>query len=192
MSSSRRARSRRIKRILANLFVAVLAFLTLVLLVGLFLPHQYHVERTIDIRARPEVIYADLANLRRWPEWTVWNERMDPSVQFTYESPDTGAGAAYRWTGNKLGRGQLKLTNANPTNGVDFQLEFDDGSMTSTGTIRFTPEGEAVRVVWVNEGDLGKSPINRYFGLWMDSMLGDQFDKGLANLKARAEGEKGK
>jgi hypothetical protein len=38
-----------------------------------------------------------------------------------------------------------------------------------------------------NEGDLGRNPINRYFGLFMGRMLGGDFEKGLSNLKSKAE-----
>jgi hypothetical protein len=43
-------------------------------------------------------------------------------------------------------------------------------------------------VTWINEGDLGKNPVYRYFGLGMGSMLGGQMEQGLANLKSRSEG----
>jgi hypothetical protein len=36
---------------------------------------------------------------------------------------------------------------------------------------------------------LGWSPINRYFGLMMDGMMGPDLEKGLTNLKDRVEAE---
>jgi hypothetical protein len=187
MSSSRRSRARRMRRLGANLIVVLLAIITLLLLVGLFLPRRYYVERAVVIGAEPEQIYADLANLRRWPEWTVWNQTMDPTVQFVFESPDTGVGASYRWTGEKLGEGELTLTRAEATNGVSYRLEFDGGKHLATGSIAMEPEGDSVRVIWSNQGDLGKNPVHRYLGLFVDSMLGRDFERGLSNLKARAE-----
>ncbi|MBL9137708.1 MAG: SRPBCC family protein [Verrucomicrobiales bacterium] len=190
MSSSRRARSRRFRKIMGNILVVLLGIIALFLLVGLFLPRNYRVERSVVINARPEAIYPDLADLRRWPEWTVWNQQMDPSAKFVFDSPETGVGAAYRWTGEKMGSGSLKLTTANPTNGVVYDLDFEGGMIRAEGTIRFgaAAGGSGVEVTWINEGDLGKNPVNRYFGLTMDSMLGEQMAKGLSNLKARAEG----
>ena len=70
---------------------------------------------------------------------------------------------------------------------ADSKLEFEDGSMRSNGSISIEPQNEAVRVIWVNQGDLGKNPVNRYFGLWIDSMLGSQLEQGLSNLQRRAE-----
>lgn len=188
MSSSQRSRSRRFKRWLANAFVALLAVVALLLLVGLFLPRSYSVVRVLEIQARPAAIFADLNDLRRWPEWTVWNQEMDPTVQFTFESPETGVGAVYRWKGQKLGQGELKLTEASLTNGIAYDLSFEEGRYRSTGSIRLEEMGGAVRVSWQNGGDLGKSPINRYAGLFMDSMLGPDLEQGLARLKVRAEG----
>lgn len=189
MSSSRRAKSRRFKKILGNLLVVLLGVVALFLLVGLFLPRNYRVERSVVINARPEAIYADLNDLRRWPEWTVWNQQMDPTTKFVFDSPETGAGAAYHWTGEKLGNGSLKLTEANPTNGIGYDLEFDGGSLRAVGKITFY-QGAAnpgTEVTWINEGDLGKNPINRYIGLGMGSILGGQMEQGLAHLKSRAE-----
>lgn len=188
MSSSRRSRSRRLKQMLANAFVAVLGVITLLLLVGLFLPHQYRVERRLEMRAKPEVIYPLLSGLRHWPEWTVWNREMDPGVEFTFGSPDQGLGAEYRWTGPKLGRGWLKITKAEPDKSVAYDLSFDEGMPVSTGSLTIVPEGDHVAVVWSNEGHLGKNPINRYFGLFMDRMVGPDFEKGLERLRAKAEG----
>src|SRR4030095_10163998 len=187
MSSSQRSRSRRLKRALGNLLVVVLGLITLLLIVGLFLPRAYVVERSIEVNAKPAAIYPHLATLRHWPEWTAWNQQMDPTVQFNFESPETGAGAAYRWTGTKTGKGRLQLTRAEPEKGVWYDLDFEAGKFLSQGSLTFEGTSEPVRVVWINEGDLGRSPVSRYFGLMMDSILGPDFEKGLANLKARAE-----
>ena len=187
MSSSRRSRSRRLKRLLSNLAVTLLAVVAVLLLVGLFLPRNYHVERRIEIRARAETVYPDLARLRRWPEWTVWNQEMDPAVRFTFESPDTGVGAAYEWTGPKLGEGRLRLTKAEPSSGVWYELDFDRRKYLSNGSITFEGTNDVVRVTWLHEGSLGKNPVGRYVGLFMDKMLGADLEKGLARLKQRAE-----
>jgi hypothetical protein len=40
---------------------------------------------------------------------------------------------------------------------------------------------------WTNEGEMGGNPINRWFGLMMDRMVGPDFEAGLANLKKLAE-----
>jgi hypothetical protein len=37
--------------------------------------------------------------------------------------------------------------------------------------------------------DLGANPLARYFGLWMDGMVGPDFEEGLGRLKALAEAQ---
>lgn len=192
MSSSRRSHSRRLKRLLANVCVLILGVITLLLLVGLFLPHHYRVERSVVIRAKSDVIFPHLATLKRWPEWTVWNQSLDPTVQFTFDSPDSGVGARYSWTGKKVGKGTLKLTRADPAKGVSYDLDFEEGKYLSTGSLTLEPEGDGVKVTWVNEGELGRNPVNRYVGLMMDRMLGGDLEKGLANLRTKVEAPGGR
>jgi hypothetical protein len=173
---------------LGNLLIVVLGLIALVLLVGLFLPRTYRVVRTVEVRAEPQVVYADLATLRQWPEWTVWNKEMDPTAEFEYWGPESGVGAGYRWKGATLGQGELKLTAADPDRGVHYALSFEGGAMQSVGRIEWEKAGtNRLQVTWSDEGDLGRSPVNRYFGLLLDSMIGAQFEQGLARLKARAE-----
>ncbi len=188
MSSSRRARAKRLKQILANILVGILGLVALMLIVGLFLPKEYHVERSIEIRAKPEAVFRDLTALRTWPEWTVWNQQMDPTVKFEFDSPDSGVGAGYRWNGAKLGDGRLKITKADPAKGIEYSLEFQRGQYGSAGSITYEPAGEGLRVTWVNEGSMGKNPIGRYMVMAMDSMLGPDMEGGLSRLKVRAEG----
>jgi hypothetical protein len=57
----------------------------------------------------------------------------------------------------------------------------------STGSIELRPEGAGLRVVWVDAGDLGMNPINRWFGLFLDKLIGPDFERGLTNLRKLAE-----
>ena len=188
MSSSRRSRSRRWKKVLGNLVIVVLGILALLLLVGLFLPRIYRVQRVTTIRATPDAVYTQLAGLRHWPEWTVWNQELDPGARIEFESPETGTGAAYHWSGAKLGRGRLRLTKAEPNKGVWYDLDFDGGKLTAIGALTLEPAGDAVKVVWWNEGDVGRNPVSRYVGLFMDRLLGPDMEQGLARLRAKLEG----
>lgn len=188
MPSTRRSHSRAFRRLLTNIFLVVLGLIALALIVGLILPGRYRVQRSVEIQAKPDVIYPDLATVKNWPEWTVWNTQLDPTMQITYTGPESGVGAGYAWTGQKVGRGKLELTRAEPGKGVWYDLNFEEGKYVSTGSITMEPTGDSVRVVWSNEGELGRNPVNRYFGLLMDRFMGPDFATGLRNLKGRAEG----
>lgn len=79
------------------------------------------------------------------------------------------------------------MTAAEPDKRVAFELYFPDFDSTSAGELTFAPEGSATRVAWTMHGDMGGNPIARWFSLFMDGMVGKDFEAGLANLKALAE-----
>ncbi|MBC8001192.1 MAG: SRPBCC family protein, partial [Opitutaceae bacterium] len=155
--------------------------------VGLFLPGTYHVERSVTITASSSDIYPYLNSLKKWPEWTAWTVAKYPDMKISFEGPESGAGAIYHWDGKSSGQGTLKLTQSSPTNGVFFDLSFDHGKYLSKGSILMDLSDEGVEVTWTNEGVLGWNPVNRYFGLFMDRMMGPDFQKGLENLKLKLE-----
>jgi carbon monoxide dehydrogenase subunit G len=74
-----------------------------------------------------------------------------------------------------------------PNEKIVYTLHFPEFGMRSTGQLRLEPTGNATRVTWSNEGDVGANPVNRYFALMMDRMVGPDFEAGLANLKSLAE-----
>jgi hypothetical protein len=41
--------------------------------------------------------------------------------------------------------------------------------------------------VWMDYGDVGINPINRYFAFFMDYLVGSDYEMGLDNLKLVAE-----
>ena len=108
-------------------------------------------------------------------------------MQVKFVGPESGVGAGYSWEGKSTGQGSIKFTRAEPGKGISYDLDFEHGKYQSTGAITFEPSRESIKVTWSNEGDLGANPVNRYFGLMMDRMLGPDFEEGLNNLKRTVE-----
>lgn len=171
-----------IVRILAGLLAVVL----LLVIVAFFLPRTYRVERTIVIQARPEVVFAQIGDLRAWKNWGAWQER-DPAMKIETSAKSTGAGAWNRWESRTEGNGKMTFTAVEEGRSVAYLLEFPDMGTTSKGTMVLQDAGPGVKVVWVDAGDLGMNPMFRWFGLFLDLMIGPDFEKGLANLKRLAE-----
>jgi uncharacterized protein YndB with AHSA1/START domain len=167
------------------LTVAVIA--VLVFAIGFLLPSDFKLQRSIEIGASPERVYALISDPREWKMWTVWNRR-DPAMTIGYSGAPTGAGAKWTWQSKTEGNGEMEFTAAVPNERIVYSLHFPDFGMRSTGHLRLEPVGAKTRVTWTNEGDVGASPINRYFALLMDRMVGPDFEAGLANLKTIAEG----
>ena len=73
-----------------------------------------------------------------------------------------------------------------PGRRVTHKLDFGMDNPT-TSTISLVPEGTGTRVTWTLDTDFSGSLIGRYFGLALDRMVGPDYEKGLAQLKAVAE-----
>lgn len=172
-------------KILLKILGGLAALILVLMLVAFFFPRSYRVERSAVMQARPEAIFPQIADLRAWKNWGVWQER-DPGMKLEYSAQATGVGAWSSWDSAKEGRGKMTITEQTPTQ-VVYALEFPDFGTRSTGKIALVPEGGATRVVWTDEGDLGMNPMNRWFGLFIEGMIGPDFDKGLANMAKLVE-----
>ena len=175
-------------KILKRVLLVVVVLVVLFLLIGLFLPSRYRVERSVVVRARPAAIYGQISHFKNWLQWTAWNQTKYPDMQVKFDGPESGVGAGYSWEGKSTGQGSIKFTRAEQGKGISYDLDFEQRKYKSFGSITLEPSGESVKVTWSNEGELGANPINRYFGLMMDRMMGPDFEEGLNNLKRKVEG----
>jgi len=174
---------------LRKILVALGVLLFVLIAISQLLPSTYHVERSVVIQAKPEAIHEWINDLKKWPEWSAWTTAKDPTLVTTYEGSDQGVGAISKWEAKKLGQGEMTLTESDPQKGVKFNLSFEHGKYLSTSSLAFEPAGDTTKVVWGMDGDVSRNPMDRYFSLLMDKMIGPDFEEGLANLKKRAEGK---
>ncbi len=151
-------------------------------------PDSFRVERTTTIKAPPEKIYALIDDFHRWDAWSPW-EKLDPAMKKTFSGAASGKGAAYAWQGdNKVGEGRMEIADSTPSSKVviklDFIKPFEGHDITE---FSLEPKGDTTNVSWVMSGPVPY--FAKVMGIFasMDSMIGKDFEKGLANLKAVAE-----
>jgi uncharacterized protein YndB with AHSA1/START domain len=173
-------------RVIKWLLVLVLALVLLLWVGGYALSPAFKVTRSVSVAAPAEPVYALVAEPRRWKDWTVWNRR-DPNMAIEYFGPASGAGAGWSWKSASEGDGKMTFSAADPPRRVAYELYFPDFGTTSVGEIVLAPEGSGTRVTWTMNGDMGSNPLMRWMALLMDGMVGEDFEGGLANLKALAE-----
>ena len=70
---------------------------------------------------------------------------------------------------------------------VTYTLMFPEMEMGSTGELVLEPINGSTKVTWMDYGDVGSNIMYKYFGLFMDDLIGPDFEDGLANLKTVAE-----
>jgi uncharacterized protein YndB with AHSA1/START domain len=171
---------------LKKILLGIVGLVVVLGLISFVLPANYKVERSMDIAAPAEKIYPLIADPREWKKWGVWGQR-DPNMKMDFSGAPSGSGAKWTWESKSEGSGTMEFAKAEAPNFVEYTLTFPEFGSRSGGRITLTPAGAGTKVNWTNEGNLGNNPINRYFGLMMDKMLGDDFVGGLKNLKALAE-----
>jgi len=147
----------------------------------------FRIERQTRINASPEAVYPFIEDFHRWTVWSPW-EKLDADLSREYSGAAKGVGARYAWAGKKAGAGSMEINSASAPGRIGIRLDFLK-PMKATNAVTFTimPEGNGSRVTWVMEGT--RPFFMKLMGMIfnMDKMVGGDFEKGLAALKAAAE-----
>lgn len=161
--------------------IVILVLVVLFFGISMFLPSEVHVERALVIPASSEIVFNQINDLRHWKEWSPWHQT-DPDMKIMYRDFLSGEGASYIWHSEKVGSGELTITESKPNQYIETEIDFMEEG-TATGYYRFETVKEGTQVTWGFESDMGNGPFAKYMGLMMDSMIGSDFEQGLQNLK---------
>ena len=148
----------------------------------------YTVVRTASVDAPPERVYEQLVDFHNWTNWSPW-EDVDPDLSRTYSGAESGTGAVYEWSGNrKAGQGRMEIVEAVEPSLVRIDLRFIKPLKSKTDSVfEVVPEGAGSHVTWRMTGP--RPFILKVMNIFtsMDKMIGPDFEKGLARLKATTE-----
>lgn len=151
-------------------------------------PDTFAVSRSAVIAAPPETLFAIITDFRRWPEWSPWQHH-DPNMKQTLSGSPSGVGAVSEWSGNsKVGAGRTEITDVTSPTHVAMRLDMLR-PMKASNRVDYTLErsGGGTLVTWTISG---RQPLPaKIFATFVDcdDMVGRDFERGLANLKALAE-----
>ena len=175
-------------KLLGVILAVVLLIVGVVLANAAAKPDTFRVERTMSIKAPPEKIFALIDNFDNWGAWSPW-EKKDPAMKRTRSGAASGKGSVYAWDGDKnVGKGRMEIAEASPPSKVTLKLDFEK-PFEAHNIVNFTmePRGDATSVTWAMHGTLPFLAKIVHVFLDMDRMVGQDFEAGLANLKALAE-----
>jgi hypothetical protein len=171
------------------IFIVVLLLIVIFVIVVAMRPAQFRVTRSATIAAPAGVVFPQVNNLHNWEAWSPW-AKLDPAAKNSYAGPPEGVGSAFSWAGNnQVGAGTMTITDSQPDELVRFRLDFlKPFKGTNIAEFTFKPEGGQTVVTWTMTGRYNF--ITKAVGLFMDcdKMCGGFFEKGLADMKAIAEG----
>jgi hypothetical protein len=155
---------------------------------GLLLPSKWGVTRSRVIPAPPAAIHAYVGDFAKWPQWCPF-DREDPTTRIALGATTSGVGGSRSWTSDRMGNGSQTITRTDPERGVAMRLDID-GFPPFEGEFAYETVAGGTNVTWTDRGDVGASPINRWFALFCESMMGPTFEKGLADLDAAVVAER--
>lgn len=143
----------------------------------------YTISRSAFIPAPPEAVYPHVVDFHKWADWSPW-EALDPAMERTFSGPAAGTGAQYSWRGNRrAGAGSMQILEAEEPSSIRLRLVFVKPfrAINPTG-FTFEPDRGGTRVTWVMKGEnRGVAGVVAKL-MKVDSMVGKDFEKGLANL----------
>jgi len=169
--------------------IIVLAVLVVALLIyAATRPDAFRVQRSINIKAPPDMIFPRINDLHSMQTWSAW-EKVDPGMKRKYSGAESGQGSVYEWEGNKeIGQGRMEIIESAPPSRIAIKMDFIK-PFAAQNTLEFTlqADGDSTRVT---QAIFGPSPyLSKLMSLVcsMDKMIGGKFEDSLAELKAGAE-----
>jgi uncharacterized protein YndB with AHSA1/START domain len=179
-----RGRFTMLKTILISLAVIVIVFAVIVALQ----PSEFRIARSTTISAPPAAVFAQVNDFHKWEEWNPWG-KIDPAMKQAYAGAPAGSGAIYTWAGNnEVGEGRMTIIESRPSELIRVKLEFfKPFAATNTAELAFKPEANQTVVTWSMFGEKNFMAKAIHLFMNMDKMIGGQFEKGLAEMKAVAE-----
>lgn len=174
---------------LKKILLGIVVIVAVILIAAAFQPNEFKVERRATIAAAPAAVFPHVNEFKKWQAWSPW-EKLDPQMKRTFGGPEGGVGATYAWVGNSdVGEGKMTITESRPNEKVQIKLDFIKPFESSSDTVfALAPDGKGTAVRWTMSGK--NNYMSKLFCLFMnmDKMVGGDFEKGLAALKAVAEG----
>lgn len=174
------------KKILKVVGVILLLLVVVFLVAGLIIKKDYHLEREITINAPKEKVWNNVNSLQSLEKWSPW-VGIDPNMKTSFEGAPGTVGSVYKWEGNSdVGQGSQTLTAVQSPDAVTTHLHFIkpfEGE--ADATVKLAEANGATKVTWTFDSRY-KYPMN-VMTLFMDGMMGDQYNKGLSKLKQISE-----
>lgn len=166
----------------------VASLLALLLIIVEIQPADFRVSRSATMAAPPAAVFAQVNDFHKWEGWSPW-AKLDPDAKVAFDGEPAGKGAKFSWSGNdKVGAGQQTILETRPEELIQIKLDFERPFKdTCTTEFAFKPVGDKTEVTWTMFGK--RNFLGKAFSLLMDcdKMIGPDFEKGLASMKANVE-----
>lgn len=162
--------------------------IAVVMVIAATRPDSFLIARSISIKAPADRIFALIESPRAFNVWNPFLKK-DLATKVTYRGPERGKGTANDWVGDRnVGKGSFEITETHAPTRVRMRLDML-APMEAHNQVVFTltQKGEATEVEWAMSGPSPYLAKVMHTVFDMEKMVGGEFEKGLADLKALAE-----
>jgi len=177
-------------KIIKIILISFIILTALVLIVALFIPKDYKLERSIVIQAPKDSIFEYVKHLKNQNEYSVWN-KMDPNMKSHYTGVDGTVGFVSAWESEvkNVGTGSQTITKIiegeSMTTRLNFEKPFKAVNNTEISTTAI--DASNTKVTWSFNGSY-PYPMNIMKLVFnMEKLIGKDFEEGLKNMKVILE-----
>lgn len=175
---------------LTTILLVIAAIVAAILIFASTKPATFRISRSATIDARPEAVFPLVNELRSHRRWSPFDQ--DAAMKRAYSGPEAGTGARMEFDGGyKSGAGHLAITDTSAPSKILMNLVMSKPlSCDNVVEFSFEPQGNSTQVTWAMYGP--QTFAGRLMSVFVDcnKMCEQQFDTGLASLKALAEGHR--
>ncbi|XDD42437.1 SRPBCC family protein [Leptospira sp. WS60.C2] len=171
--------------------IGIIGIIAIPLVLAIFLPSSYQVERSIDITKPADEVFSFIRLLRNQEKYSVWAKR-DPNMKKTFQGEDGKVGFISRWESQVkdvgVGEQEIKMINVDS---MEMQTElrfYEPFEGTERSYMKVSSlDTKKSKVIWGFDGTM-PYPFNLML-LFMnfEELIGNDFEEGLSNLKAVLE-----
>jgi effector-binding domain-containing protein len=170
--------------------IVIVVLIVIYMVLGLFGPTDYRVERSIKIKATPAVVYEQTTKFSNWAAWSPW-AAADPEAKYSIKNEEQAVGSEMGWDGEISGKGFMTISDLEPSEKMVYKLTFiEPWEMSSIGGFNYTQEDGMVNLVWYDEGDIPFTQRPMMLFMDLEEMMGPMFEEGLQNIKDICENMK--
>jgi uncharacterized protein YndB with AHSA1/START domain len=172
------------------IIIALAGIVAVLLLIGLFTKKDYSASREVIINKPKTLVFGYLKLLKNQNKWSVWGS-MDPDMRMSFNGTDGTEGFVSAWESHNknVGAGEQEILKIVEGERLDYEMRFiKPFKSTSWAYITTTSINEhQTKVLWGFNGKMSYPSNLMLVFMNMEKMIGNDFEKGLLNLKAILE-----
>ncbi len=175
-------------KIVFIILTVIVAMISILLLVALFIKNEYSIKREIAISRPAKDVYGFIKYQKNQEQYSKW-VMADPNMKKEFTGTDGSIGFVYAWDSEdkNVGIGEQEIIKLIEGERVDAEIRFIKPfeGVAQTSMIIESESENQVKVIWVMNGR-NSYPMNLMVP-FIDGMLGTDLELSLANLKTILE-----